>query len=97
MRRENFVAARKQGKTLATRDASALRGGMILSYHATFHNTVTAAEIEKERRANKKALHEIFSNPRRAWRFLRKAGVELPRGKTTRRPPRRIPKTTTAR
>jgi len=46
----------------------------------TFHSTLSAEDIEKERLANRKALKEIFSNPREANKLLREIGV-LPRNK----------------
>jgi len=63
----------------------------------TFHSTLSAEDIEKERLANRKALKEIFSNPRKAWKFLREAGVEIPDRKNGKHSPGKTPRVAIAR
>ena len=88
-----FRAFGEKGKALAFGGTGALRVGMILTYHSM----VTAEDIERERRANAKVLKAIFSDPKRARNFLRKAGIKLPRGKTTRHSTGKSPKVAAAR
>jgi len=62
----------------------------------TYHSMLTAEDIKRECLANKKALDEIFSDPRRGRRFLRKAGIVIPRQRTAKPMQGKIPSVTAA-